>query len=584
MTESEELELLELEAEEAKAKAGRPGIQPTPAPVGQGRTAVLGFAQGGTGGFADELGGLMGKFLPRALGGFAPRTKLGPAVQPAPDDTPEVRASKLQLLQREAARPTDYQLVRDAMRTEAAQAARENPKTFAGSAILGGLATTPLVPGGAAASLPRALATGAGLGAVGALGSSQADLTRGEYGQAAQDVSGVTGMRHAAQDVSQGNLGRAVLDVGGAGALGGLVTAGGGYAAGQALPTALRATRTGLENLATSAGRKALLPGATDSLSRRAPLPPEVVHEAIRSGGIVPFGTTKGNLSRLTGAVETQGDVYGSIVDELAARGIQGPNARSLADQLLARARDAELNSLNPKIAAAYRTAAERVLDASERAEQAGIATTGRTGLRQSENLKRSAQDMARYGEVSETPVNEANRNIASDIRQANEDAIAQQAAHAGGETQDVAEGFVPVKQRLGRLLEAEAAAQRGAAKASHKSLFPELASAFGPEAVLAGGASMGGHAAAALPAAVALHLLRSRGPSTAASAAYWGSRAAKGLAGLAQDWSSRGPTSALLLGAGDRALLPEQYSEWGEEQQRAKAVADALRAGAPPQ
>lgn len=164
MTEAEELELLELEELEAKN---------APAPS-QARAAAVGATQGLTFGFGDELGAGIGQFF---LG--SPGVKFGKGMQPAADDTPELRGIKQQALAMQAAQPSDYELLRDSMRSEAAALEKAHPKTFGASELAGGIATS-FIPGGAAAKGvgtlakgARAIASPAGLGALNAFGHAE---------------------------------------------------------------------------------------------------------------------------------------------------------------------------------------------------------------------------------------------------------------------------------------------------------------------------------------------------------------------------------------------------------------------------
>lgn len=108
------------------------------------RAGVLGVAQGGTFGFADEIGGALGSlFVPKS------GVKLGPAA------TQEMREF-------EANRPSGYELVRDGMRREAEAAEKAHPGVYTAAELASGLAVP--LPGGAlkgAAKVGRAAAVGA---------------------------------------------------------------------------------------------------------------------------------------------------------------------------------------------------------------------------------------------------------------------------------------------------------------------------------------------------------------------------------------------------------------------------------------
>lgn len=153
--------------------------------VSQGRTAALGVAQGGTMGFADEIGG--------AIGAATMNEPVRANLEILPDDSPEVVALKKQMQAEQGDVPSNYQLVRDNMRGEWSDAKKVNPGTAFVSELAGGLAVP--IPGGAAAQgtkigarLLRAGGQGAAMGAAYGAGSSEADLLKGEVGDFAIDT------------------------------------------------------------------------------------------------------------------------------------------------------------------------------------------------------------------------------------------------------------------------------------------------------------------------------------------------------------------------------------------------------------
>lgn len=200
MTDAEELEMLELEEQEAQANASRPkSPEQLSDLMGQELEKVRqkdllrdvafgrGAAQGATFGFGDEIGGgiqaLGEKYLPESLGGGG-------------------EASRKKTL------AELYRANRDAFRGENVASESEHPWLYGLGTVAGGAATTPLVPGlsgtkagaalvraglgpRAAAILGRLVAAGGnGVlqgGAFGA-GTSGADLTQGETGRFGGDV------------------------------------------------------------------------------------------------------------------------------------------------------------------------------------------------------------------------------------------------------------------------------------------------------------------------------------------------------------------------------------------------------------
>lgn len=157
MTAAEEREMLELEAQAHEHAAGQSSSE---APS-YGESALRGAAQGATLGFADELAG-------------AGHAAMGAARKMSTADIVK-----------------DYIANRDAYRAADAGARKANPKTFGATEFGGGVATA-FIPGmniGKAATLGGRALGAAGLGAVTGLGSSEADLTKGDVVGAARDTA-----------------------------------------------------------------------------------------------------------------------------------------------------------------------------------------------------------------------------------------------------------------------------------------------------------------------------------------------------------------------------------------------------------
>lgn len=177
----------------APKKAGPSGL----------RAGLIAATQGLTGDFADELGGLLGRAL------IGEGVKLGPGAQPAPDDSPTLRALKHAALAREAARPTTYQTMRDLLRGEDKQAQEAHPEIYL-PAQIGGAVVQSMVPGlGLAKGANLAATTGkmALLGGATGLGASDADVSQGDaqnIGRAALDTSLGIGLGGAAGAAAHG--------------------------------------------------------------------------------------------------------------------------------------------------------------------------------------------------------------------------------------------------------------------------------------------------------------------------------------------------------------------------------------------
>jgi hypothetical protein len=147
----------------------------------QGQSLARGALQGASLGFGDEASAAIDTAVSHIPGLRTIAQKLHSGDLPAVDN-PDLT----------------YQERREAYRSKNAAAQQANPGTYLVGELAGGLATTPLVPGGSAKTLGRAVVqgvkTGAVLGGANALGTSSADLTQGDVGGAFNDVvSGAAG-------------------------------------------------------------------------------------------------------------------------------------------------------------------------------------------------------------------------------------------------------------------------------------------------------------------------------------------------------------------------------------------------------
>lgn len=132
-------------------------------------SAALGASQGMTFGFGDELGGFIGSLI----------------------DTPA------EAINGGGFHPIDnYRANRDRIRASTEESAKQNPVTHSAAELISGLAVpvgTGAVAAARAPSLLRAAGkgalVGAELGAVSGLGTSEADLLKGEFKQAGKDLS-----------------------------------------------------------------------------------------------------------------------------------------------------------------------------------------------------------------------------------------------------------------------------------------------------------------------------------------------------------------------------------------------------------
>jgi hypothetical protein len=442
-----------------------------------------------------------------------------------------------------------YRSIRDtrALRTEAGE--DQNPVAAAfgkGTGIaLSVMAPLPKVAVGANATTKAGMIAGrvmsaglngAGYGALSGLTDGKADLTRDQYADAVTDT----------------------LLGGGVGGTTGVVLGG---ATELARPLAGALAKWGIRM-----GRRVLTNGA-DSLSTRKPVSDEAVRTAIEDGGIRPFSTTEKTLDRLDALTERQGQLYGHLVNELEKRGVQGPEAAKVADELVRKGAGLERNTMNDALSQEY---LDRALQLVGKAKP-----NPNLNLSQAEEMKRSLQELARYGRVEETPMNEVRRDIASVVRQANEDAISDAAQRAGpqSEVSELGEYFVPVKQHLGALIEARDAAQRGAARAAQRSAIglPEKIAIAGGVATGNPAVLMGGPAVAAGGA-----FLKNRLPSAVASYSLGLSNALRDGVAHSQMGRYGGELSPVVVDAASDKLA--RIAQDPNQDPRMRALAEALR------
>jgi len=250
-------------------------------------------------------------------------------------------------------------------------------------------------------------------------------------------------------------------------------------------------------------GRKALT-GNAGAISVKKPLSEEAVQAAYDTGAIKPFGAIQGTAERLGVTREALGEEYAQIVAALEAKGVTGPNAILLAKKMVEEGKQVAAKSLGSPAPGMFRSVAEEL---SGKVDPTPFAPK-RLGLSQAEDMKRTLQQAARGEYVKEGPTSlagEAKKDLASMLRQAVEDSVAEQAGKAPVE----AAAFVPVKQRLGSIIEASTAADTAAARAARNQKF-----GLGSK-VLAGGTLATGNVPGAAATLFAADAARTRGPST---------------------------------------------------------------------
>ena len=490
--------------------------------------AGRGIVQGGTFGFGDEVSGALTAgqqwlaehpAIQQGLLAVHPSRNGSPDLAPSPFVAP--KDLPLQPITdnsgSQPAAPSElYRQARDEERAANAAAAIGYPKSFLAGSLLGGLATAK--PLGALGSLGQAgragrLLQATTLGGLAGLGTSNSETPGGM----AADALGITGAEHAAQDIGNGRAVLAPFDLLGAGALGG---AGAGVT-GEVAPLLVRGIGSKLQEQGIDQGRRALY-NISQRLSARKEIPADAV-QAVLESGAMPAGANSKTIARnLVGAAEDAGADLGGILDRAGELGVRVPVA-PIYNELASRAVQAMPNQLSEVVPNIYKRAALAIMD------RMGVGDDATADIRQAENLKRSAQETANsaYQQFKPSSVGQAHMGIASVLRQASEDALnrAAQAAPPTSELNDLAESFVPAKQRYANLAQARDLALVGKARGLSRTaggLVGDEIAADGLRQIIDGNPTEGLKDFALKNA---FQLYRSRGPSLMANLLYRGGK-----------------------------------------------------------
>lgn len=415
-----------------------------------------------------------------------------------------------------------YRDVRDTRRVRTEAGSEQNPNAARAGTGAGLLLSV-------AAPLPKT-SVGAARGANGALQLSRAArignaaLTGGLYG-------GLSGATDGEADTTRGDVAGTLRDASEGAAWGGLI--GGGLAA---AAEGVRPLAGAIKRFAVKQAKKTIQGGSDIAAATRKPLSDEAAQEALESGAIRPLSTTQATAERIEDLATERGAVYGRILDELETLGVQGPNAKTLADGIYQRYLEEYPNYVSSKtIPEIFKRVAKNVEDAAlpgprapaprtsakkaaVTSEPGSVSVEGparpNLGLRQTERIKQDLQEVAKYERLNANPSNETYRELASTVRQANEDAIEAAAAAApeGSRIRELGDAFKPAKAQLARTLEARHFARPGASKAEQRS-------SVGLKDYLLGAST--GNPFSAAGTALLSSVARNRLPSTLAYGAY---------------------------------------------------------------
>jgi hypothetical protein len=434
-----------------------------------------------------------------------------------------------------------YRKARDAVRSDLAAGSTEYPVSSFLANVAGDVSSDALLK---RAGLP-VLSTGyqAAAGGLSGLLGGEAELTSDKR--------------------TTGDVARAGIDAG-VGATLGAVVPKVAQGAGRVMGPLLRKARAGLEAGAVGLGRRVLQGGSDLAGARFKEVPAEAILEALRSGAIVPMGTTGGAFKRLERMASERGAGYAALLQDLEDMGFKGPEVAPLVESLLSRADEMARNTITSGApAGVLRRAGENLDDIARGGRNMAGPPVDSIPLTQADEIKRAAQSEAKYGLLSDTPVNESKKEVASQVRQAIEDAIETQGAQFPADSIEraQAEAFVPVKRQLARTIAARNLAEKGNTRVSGRNAVGLREALMG--AMLSGGGVAAGGAPVesligGLGTAAALSMAGRRLPSTGASALYQGSKAARSLA----DAAARNPqTAGLPVAKGAADLSREQLS-----------------------
>lgn len=535
-----------------KAKKDLPSVGPIETGLGKFAEAIP---------FGKTIGagiGTTGVMAARALG-------LGPYGSPGARLTDkakaELAANGTQAPSEEIDRPgwvETFRQTRDAGNQRVESGGKQNPLAgYVGTGL--GIGASLMLPGaqtfkGATAlgRLGNAALTAGGYGALSGAANGPADLTKGEFGQFANDVVGADGLRRTAQSLGRGRYLQATLDLMGSGGVGGAIT---GLGVGGVIEGARPLLTKTLKALAIRKGKDVLQGGSDIAAPTRKQLSDDAVEEVLRSGGM--RATTADTYAAIEKLAAGEGAKYGQIIADLESHGVRGPEAKAIAEKLMDRFREKYTRApANKAVPQAYADEAENLINSTRPGPGMEGPQSQTLGLSQAEEIKQGLQTQARFERLNNSPTEEARQEIASMVREANEEAVSLAGKQAGAESDvgRLAADFVPTKQRLGRLIEARTAAERGAVKATARSSGPGL-----PDLLL--GATTGNPATAYITA-MASKSLRSRLPSMMSRGAY-------------------NSSEALRTGAASPAMAKYTALLFGDEptqEEKTQALLDALR------
>lgn len=409
-------------------------------------------------GFGDELVGgykaLAKKVLPESLGG-------------APADTPI---------------GDTYRHDRDEVRARLATEAAEHPIASGAGDFVGAAIPAIAAPGGD--GIVGAAKVGAALGGAAGLGNSDADLTKGEFEQAAKDTSKGAALGGAA--------------------------AGAGEWIGSKIPGLSASVKDWLEDLSQRKAVNAIRPTAGEVKTLVNDKQLEPLGDWLLRNKVVEAGDTFGDIAtKAEGVRNGAGQALEKSLAELDATGATIPKQK-LVDAFTDLAADAEAQGPGAQsLVKKYLDEAQKVADRPEQ----------NLTFSQAEQWKRGFQDRVNYARQNPTALQMGDEQLAGAARKVVEDEAQNAAQQAGG---DVADRFMQAKTAYGNAAKASAMAKGALARQEARNIASpsDKATALGALATgIATGHPVLGIAGAGA-AAVVNKVARDRAASTTAVAA----------------------------------------------------------------
>lgn len=336
-----------------------------------------------------------------------------------------------------------YQQARDESRKNYALAQAANPATYGVSEIAGTVGTS-LIPGiGAGGTLTKAVLAGAGAGGLSGLGTSTADLSKGEFGQAASDT----------------------LE----GAAIGATLGGGGYGASKAL----KALPRFVDDIATSQSARAQ--GAERSTFKK--LGPDKIKEIGRYGldeGIVtPLASTDEMIARNEASLARGGAMMDEVYSTIDNAGASTFNPLDEAVKIDQEIGDFYRSPINRSETNVFENTIESVLMRGDKP----------IPLREAQILKEEIKKVANWKNPNPSPREQVARSAYLSINKSIDDA-----AEAGSE----AVGIVGLKDKLQRGKKLWGSGKGSEALLENKQAAEQGNRMFGLTDMITGGASLG--------------------------------------------------------------------------------------------